>query len=208
MHHPSSSQSTDLPDPSTSNGSSSNPTHNPSPPYLDIEVERFEDESDMSRSSIESSTATDEGYTSDAPAEKRASEHHRPPSTSPIIRPTTIPSPKPNLASTHPYPRASTSTSPTSPSATATSRQVRPRGLAPLSNLTPHSAQAHPVPGTLPKSQPLSRSLFARMANDAPHAGFGSVGKKKAGGQKFIVPTRGFRTTFELDLTASELARR
>jgi len=33
-------------------------------------------------------------------------------------------------------------------------------------------------------------------------------GKKKSGGQKLIVPTKGFRTTFELDLTASELARR
>jgi len=41
--------------------------------------------------------------------------------------------------------------------------------------------------------------------SDVPHAGL--LGKKKTG-QKMIVPTKGFRTTFELDLTASEFARR
>jgi hypothetical protein len=33
-------------------------------------------------------------------------------------------------------------------------------------------------------------------------------GKKKLGSQKLIVPTKGFKRTFELDLSASELARR
>jgi hypothetical protein len=33
-------------------------------------------------------------------------------------------------------------------------------------------------------------------------------GKKKGGSTKIIVPTKSFRTTFELDLTASELARK
>jgi hypothetical protein len=45
------------------------------------------------------------------------------------------------------------------------------------------------------------------MANDVPHAGT-TGGKKKSSGQKIIVPTKAFRTTFELDLTASELARK
>jgi len=45
------------------------------------------------------------------------------------------------------------------------------------------------------------------MASDTPHAGLGG-GKKKSGGQKLIVPTKGFKTTFELDLTSSELARK
>ncbi|CAD6585218.1 MAG: hypothetical protein TREMPRED_004074 [Tremellales sp. Tagirdzhanova-0007] len=208
MYHPSSSQSTILlpAAPSAHSGSSSNSTHATTPHH--IEFERSEPESDMSGSSTESSPAAEEGYTSDIDAGKRPSDRHRSPPTSPITRSSTIPSPKPNLASTHPYPRASTSASTTTPSTNATSRHIRPRGLAPLSNLKPLSAPAHPVPDALPKSQPLSRSLFTRMANDAPHAGFGNVGKRKAGGQTFIVPTRGFRTTFELDLTASEFARR
>lgn len=63
--------------------------------------------------------------------------------------------------------------------------------------------------GKLPKAQPLARALFARKlsGSDMPHAGMGFSGKKK-GGQKLIVPTKGFKTTFELDLTANELARK
>ncbi|AAW43988.1 expressed protein [Cryptococcus deneoformans JEC21] len=105
-------------------------------------------------------------------------------------------------------------------------RAVRPRGLTPLTPLTPSipssshptssgisPASSHPHrPSGLPKSQPLSRALFARMA-DTPHSGMslgiaanGSKGKGK--GQKIIVPTKSFRTSFTLDMTASELARR
>jgi hypothetical protein len=83
-------------------------------------------------------------------------------------------------------------------------RPMRPRGLTPLSSSTT------PLPlgtGQLPKAQPLSRTLFARMASDTPHAGLGG-GKKKSGGQKLIVPTKGFKTTFEIGLTANELARK
>lgn len=81
---------------------------------------------------------------------------------------------------------------------------MRPRGLTPLSTNT---ASLPLGTGQLPKAQPLSRTLFARMAGDTPHAGLGG-GKKKSGGQKLIVPTKGFKTTFELDLTSSELARK
>ncbi|ORY33071.1 hypothetical protein BCR39DRAFT_521020 [Naematelia encephala] len=77
-----------------------------------------------------------------------------------------------------------------------------PRTLVPLTT-------SRPVPN-LPKAQPLSRALFARKANDIPHAGMvagGAAGKKK-GTQKIIVPSKGFRTTFALDLTANEFARK
>lgn len=104
-------------------------------------------------------------------------------------------------------------------------RAIRPRGLTPLTPLTPSIPSSHPTsseispapphphrPSGLPKSQPLSRALFARIA-DTPHSGMslgmaarGSKGKGK--GQKIIVPTKSFRTSFTLDMTASELARR
>lgn len=91
--------------------------------------------------------------------------------------------------------------------------QRRPRPLAPLSSLSPadhHSSREStaPSPG-LPKAQPLARTLFARMA-DTPHAGTGlGLGGRKGGGkQKMIVATKPMRTTFELGLTSSELARR
>ncbi|XAO24898.1 hypothetical protein I312_103707 [Cryptococcus bacillisporus CA1280] len=98
-------------------------------------------------------------------------------------------------------------------------RAFRPRGLTPLTPLTPsipsssHAASSgiSPTaphlhrPSGLPKSQPLSRALFARIA-DTPHSGMSPKGKGK--GQKIIVPTKSFRTSFTLDMTASELARR
>lgn len=98
-------------------------------------------------------------------------------------------------------------------------RAFRPRGLTPLTPLTPSiPSSSHPAssgisptaphlhrPSGLPKSQPLSRALFARIA-DTPHSGLSPKGKGK--GQKIIVPTKSFRTSFTLDMTASELARR
>ncbi|WWD21333.1 hypothetical protein CI109_105817 [Kwoniella shandongensis] len=86
----------------------------------------------------------------------------------------------------------------------ASTRSIRPRGLSPLTPAV-DSAQNHG--NHLPKSQPLSRALFARKA-DTPHAGTPSGGSKKGLSQKIIVPTKSFRTTFELDLSSSELARR
>lgn len=100
-------------------------------------------------------------------------------------------------------------------------RAFRPRGLTPLTPLTPsipsssHAASSgiSPTaphlhrPSGLPKSQPLSRALFARIA-DTPHSGMSPKGKGKGKGQKIIVPTKSFRTSFTLDMTASELARR
>lgn len=97
--------------------------------------------------------------------------------------------------------------------------QRRPiRGLSPLTpanktTLLP-APPAVPPGRSLPKSQPLARALFARIAQEgAPHAGFaGPSGagqrKKNAGPQKMIVPTKAFKTTFELGLTSSELARK
>ncbi|ORX39217.1 hypothetical protein BD324DRAFT_318225 [Kockovaella imperatae] len=87
-----------------------------------------------------------------------------------------------------------------------TQPRTRPRGLSPL---TPSTNTCSPFPplgvGALPKAQPLARALFAKMANgtDVPHAGMG----KKKGGQKLIVPSKSFKTSFELKLTSSELAR-
>lgn len=97
--------------------------------------------------------------------------------------------------------------------------QRRPiRGLSPLTpanktTLLP-APPAVPPGRSLPKSQPLARALFARIAQEGgPHAGSaGASGlgqrKKHNGPQKMIVPTKAFKTTFELGLTSSELARR
>lgn len=154
----------------------------------------------MSHSS-NGSSPTDEGFGSDHDDKPMSASSHSPSPPSPSQKNGTIPLPKSNT-SMHPYPRAST------PPVTSTSRQVRPRGLAPLSSLATTPTPSPAGSGVLSKSQPLSRTLFARMANDVSHAGLGMRGKKKSGSaQKLIVPTKGFRTTFELDLTASELRR-
>ncbi len=159
-----------------------------------------EEEPDMSRSSTDSSPS-EEGYTSDTDEEPRTSSQTLSSPTSPPsfsstkLNSGTIPQAKSTM---HSYPRSST------PPLTPSSRQIRPRTLAPLSALPPpHSS------GALPKSPPLSRALFARLANDTAHPALNASGKKKGGGggPKLIVPTKGFRTRFELDLTASELAR-
>jgi len=85
------------------------------------------------------------------------------------------------------------------------SRPVRPRGLG-LTPLSHNTENGLPLgTGQLPKAQPLSRALFARKLSDTPHAG---TGAKKKGAAKLIVPTKGFKTTFELDLTSNELARK
>lgn len=116
---------------------------------------------------------------------------------------------------------SSSKTTPTSPSSNRLLTRPTPTRkppFRPLLPLTPspspsHSESTHQSP-QLPKSQPLARALFARKINDVPHAGMGigagGGGKKKSGTttQKLIVPSKPFRTTFELGLTSSELARR
>lgn len=168
-----------------------------------------EEEADMSRSSTESSPiASDEGRDDDrltGNLESHSFDTDHTPPTSPINEKTRSMPPSQTITSIHPYPRAPSSTSVATPINPST-RQPRPRSLAPLSNL--NTLPSPPKSPSLPKSQPVSRALFARLANDVPHAGLISSGKKKGGVQKMIVPTKGFRTTFELDLTASELARR
>ncbi|KAL7421080.1 hypothetical protein Q5752_003964 [Cryptotrichosporon argae] len=79
-------------------------------------------------------------------------------------------------------------------------RAARTPRLAPLTPLVA------PAPSGLPKSQPLSRALFARMA--AGDAAPAKVSKKLAPGTKLIVPTKTFRTTFELGLSSTEIARK
>ena len=111
------------------------------------------------------------------------------------------------LATARPSPHY---TRPTSPAPAIQPRlRTRGLGLTPLTSTTGNTC--HPLAplgtGNLPKSQPLARALFAKMASghDTPHAGMG--GKKKSGGQKLVVPTKGFKTRFELSLSSSELAR-
>ena len=149
-----------------------------------------------------------------SPTASEAPHHaHRPtfgptPPTSPLSSDSgTHPIPRePAVSPTHPY-RASNA-NPT-PYPVPSTRLVRTRPFAPLTAVNPLPAPPHMSTGGLAKSQPLSRAMFARMSTDVPHAGSAGGGtKKKNGQQKLIVPTKGFRTTFELGLTASEFARR
>ncbi|WVQ81144.1 hypothetical protein IAT38_003266 [Cryptococcus sp. DSM 104549] len=113
-------------------------------------------------------------------------------------------------STTAPSSLSSSATFPTGGSAPCgtTARSIRPRGLTPLTPVAPSPSGALGRQPGMPKSQPLSRALFARMA-DAPHAGMGPGGKGQKGkGQKVIVPGKAFRTSFTMDMTASELARR
>jgi hypothetical protein len=161
----------------------------------------FEDlpEFDNPRFSVESLPTTDEESENDSP------------STSPIessdithstTSPETTTNQKPNTPS-HPYTR----TTQPQPSITSTNQNFPPRPT--------RQRPMQPLTGLLPKSQPLSRALFTRLASnggintlsDTPHAGMGSGGKKKVATQKIIVPTKSFRTTFELGLTANEFRR-
>ncbi|WVN88022.1 uncharacterized protein L203_103221 [Cryptococcus depauperatus CBS 7841] len=138
----------------------------------------------------------DGGYTS------KDQDLHTPPVSSPTTSPTFCP---PSLPTRPSMVRA------TSDTASARShsapmfhpiRASRPRGLSPLMPMTPCNPNRQ---SGMPKSQPLSRALFARMA-DTP----GGMGSKGAGHkqQKIIVPTKSFKTSFTLDMTSSELARR
>lgn len=118
-----------------------------------------------------------------------------------MSQPTLSPSPSQSRLSLPPTTSSSSSNPSTHP--------YRPQSSRPASR-TPSLS---PPKLNLPKSQPLSRALFARMAMaEIPHAGMGNgspMGKKAAGGkQKMIVATKPMRTTFELGLTSSELARR
>ncbi|RSH95167.1 hypothetical protein EHS25_000253 [Saitozyma podzolica] len=132
--------------------------------------------------SSSSNTSPSSIHTTDCPS---------PSPSSPKMRNSTLPS----LSAAHPY------RPPSGP-------RPRPRGLTPMTPLSTVPAPPQHLAGmSLPKSQPLARALFARMANDTPHAGFTGL-KKKATSQKVIVPTKQFRTTFELGLTSSELARK
>lgn len=118
-------------------------------------------------------------------------------------------------------------TNPSPPKTSIQQRSSRPsRPLTSLSAIninTNNNTSNLPRPpsishGHLPKSQPLARALFTRMASngssglgcglDVPHAGMGKQRLGGGGSQKLIVPTKGFRTTFELGLTSSEFARK
>ncbi|WWD06812.1 hypothetical protein V865_004907 [Kwoniella europaea PYCC6329] len=161
---------------------------------------------------------TESGYSSDpeheqgseSPTESETSIEEFSPESKPVKLPSDNQDVKP-LASRYPKIFAN----PPLPPAPS-SRPNRIRGLSPLTSVnttsnSPSSAMEKQFQPRLPKSQPLSRALFNRSLSDpAPHAQagiFGGVGKKKTS-QKVIVPTKSFRTTFELGLSASELARR
>ncbi|RSH83355.1 uncharacterized protein EHS24_007033 [Apiotrichum porosum] len=75
----------------------------------------------------------------------------------------------------------------------------RPRGLSPLS---PVAATGGLQRGAMPKATPLARTLLNRSLS----GGASSAAPKKP--TKMIVPTKPFRTTFDLGLTSKELARR
>ncbi|KAK8844012.1 hypothetical protein IAR55_006805 [Kwoniella newhampshirensis] len=141
------------------------------------------------------------------------SEMHSPPTitpTSPTEKQTSVSAPSESSLSNR-YPRVfSDNSSHLNQNASSTStRSIRPRGLSPLTPAAdrPQNTYSHTSHLHLPKSQPLSKALFARKA-DTPHAGTPFGGQKKGISQKIIVPTKSFRTTFELDLSSSELARR
>ncbi|WVF65480.1 hypothetical protein IAT40_000208 [Kwoniella sp. CBS 6097] len=146
---------------------------------------------------------------------------HSPPTTTPSTCPSSptnktssisVVVPSKPLASRYPRIFANPPSSAPVPSA---SRSGRVRGLSPLTNISNSSSSSTQQAAggdfhtpRLPKSQPLSRALFARsLTPDTNHAGLMTGGKKKTS-QKVIVPTKSFRTTFELGLSASELARR
>ncbi|RXK38481.1 hypothetical protein M231_04246 [Tremella mesenterica] len=102
----------------------------------------------------------------------------------------TNPTQHPHNVTQHPYSR------PNIP------RRSSQRAFLPMTPL--HTNTALPLgQGILPKSQGLARAV---LRNEVPHAGMGQKGLGKK--DKIIVPTKAFRTTFELELTASEFARR
>ncbi|ODO09540.1 hypothetical protein I350_03143 [Cryptococcus amylolentus CBS 6273] len=111
--------------------------------------------------------------------------------------------------------------------APVSSRATRPRGLTPLTPINPHlpspssstslssssssSTFINPLRPSGPKAQPLARALFARMAEGQglpALGGGGGVGKGGKKPQKMVVPLKAFKTSFTLDMSASELARR
>ncbi|OCF35625.1 hypothetical protein I316_02680 [Kwoniella heveanensis BCC8398] len=145
---------------------------------------------------------------------------HSPPTSTPSTCPSS-PSNKQSSISVVPskplasrYPRIFVNP-PSAPPVPTASRAGRIRGLSPLTNISNSSSSSTQQAAggdfhtpRLPKSQPLSRALFARsLAPDTNQAGLMLGGKKKTS-QKVIVPTKSFRTTFELGLSASELARK
>jgi len=127
--------------------------------------------------------------------------------SSPNLPPSQASSSRPNskLVTSRPSPHY---TRPMSPVPTI---QPRLRGRGTGLTLTSTATICNPLAplgtGKLPKSQPLARAVFSKITNghDIPHAGM--AGRKMSGGQKLIVPTKGFKTRFELSLSASELAR-
>ncbi|WVQ93155.1 hypothetical protein IAU59_000219 [Kwoniella sp. CBS 9459] len=146
---------------------------------------------------------------------------HSPPTSTPSTCPSS-PSNKTSSISVVPskplasrYPRIFVNPPPAAAPVASASRSGRMRGMSPLTNIsTSSSSSTQQAAGgdfhtpRLPKAQPLSRALFARsLTPDTNHAGLMTGGKKKTS-QKVVVPTKSFRTTFELDLSASELARR
>ncbi|WVQ73608.1 hypothetical protein IAR50_003188 [Cryptococcus sp. DSM 104548] len=125
--------------------------------------------------------------------------------------PTPFPSTRPSPSRASSYP---THTPPIA------QRATRPRGLTPLTPIHPHltnsspssssdlSSFHNPLRPAGAKAQPLARALFARMAEGQGLSAGGQGGKGGKKPQKMIVPSKAFKTSFTLDMSASELARR
>ncbi|WVW79429.1 hypothetical protein I302_101398 [Kwoniella bestiolae CBS 10118] len=188
----------------TSSSSTTSPTSLADSSYFSDPEQEHEQGSDSPTESETSNDAMDFSPESKSIKLPSSAKHtHAPPSGTSEIKP---------LASRYPK----IFTNPPPPPSSFSSRPNRIRGLSPLTPSTSNSTSLNMNPEfkpRLPKSQPLSRALFNRSLSDpAPspslQAGiFGGVGKKKTS-QKVIVPSKSFRTTFELGLSASELARR
>ncbi|WWC63967.1 uncharacterized protein I303_106573 [Kwoniella dejecticola CBS 10117] len=159
-----------------------------------------ESEKEFMSSSTEDFSFSPESKPLALPAVPSASSMHTPPSTSSSQASSSSSDIKP-LSSRYPKIFAN-------PPTGSSASRARVRGLSPLtSTTTQNRPNANEFTPRLPKSQPLSRALFNRSLTDSPPNGLMAGGKKKTS-QKLVVPTKAFRTTFELGLSASEFARR
>ncbi|WWC91158.1 uncharacterized protein L201_006099 [Kwoniella dendrophila CBS 6074] len=209
--------------PSTRRGRTTSPS--PLNSRSSIESSGYSSDHDEQDSPVESESSIDceefspESKNIELPSSSSTSHVHEPPKSSlPSLSPTHIQQKsevKP-LASRYPriFNNNTSISSSTSSASSSSSRPNRIRGLSPLSSIrdtTQNTSCSSELPLShqprLPKAQPLARALFTRSLSDTPHAGILGGNKKKTS-QKLIVPTKSFRTTFELGLSASELARR
>ena len=173
-----------------------------------------EQEEEERRSSMDS----DKDDTSPSPT---ASSSESSPSSSPVTSPTAssnqiqpdfVIHPIPTRSYSNPASTSRVTFAPNtrlgSPTSMLSKNRMRSLGLTPVAQ---NSTNSHSLPlgtGTLPKAQPLSRALFAKMANETPHAGMGTRKKSWGSQQVWIVPSKKMKTRFELPLTAAEFARR